>query len=114
MRRPVKESLWRASELLRAEADFVAAAEASLGDLSEDLEVSDLKCLPLGLLRRRIAGWLDFRGVSNISFDMVESVCRLVRHTSPSKVNLPKNAHVRRRAGRIFLESADPNDTKDR
>jgi len=112
MRRPVRESLWRASEVLRAEAEFVAAAEAALGILPEHLQVSELKHLPLALLRRRIARWLALRGVSNINYEMVESVSRLVLHTAPAKVNLPKNAYVRRKAGRIFFEDAKPVEKK--
>jgi len=50
--------------------------------------------------------------VSNINYEMVESVSRLVLHTAPAKVNLPKNAYVRRKAGRIFFEDAKPVETK--
>ena len=106
MRRPVREALWRTGEVLRAESDFVKAAELSLGTVPEKLDVSELRLLPLALRRRRVARWLSERGVSDISFELVEAVAHLALHTRPAKVNLPKGAHARRKAGQIFFEGA--------
>ncbi|RFC46167.1 MAG: tRNA(Ile)-lysidine synthase [Verrucomicrobia bacterium] len=104
MRRPVHEALWRTAEVLRAEADFVKTAELLLGPVPEQLDVFELRQLPLALLRRRVARWLSERGVSDIGFDLVESVSHLALRIAPAKVNLPKGAHARRKAGRIFFE----------
>jgi tRNA(Ile)-lysidine synthase len=106
MRRPVHEALWRTAEVLRAEADFVKTAELSLGTVPEQLDVAELRQLPLALLRRRVARWLSERGVSDIGFELVESVAHLALRIAPAKVNLPKGAHARRKAGRIFFEGA--------
>jgi tRNA(Ile)-lysidine synthase len=106
MRRPVRETLWRTAEVLRAESDFVKAQELSLGTVPEKLSVSQLRLLPLALRRRRVASWLSERGVADIGFDVVEAVAQLALHTKPAKVNLPKGAHARRRAGQIFFEGA--------
>lgn len=105
MRRPVRKALWRTAEVLRGEAEFMAEAEAALGELSETLDVSQLKVLPVALRRRRIARWLAMRGIPDISFELVEAVSGLAMRLKPSKVNLPKGAHARRKAGRIFVES---------
>lgn len=113
MRRPVREVLWRTAEVLRAEAEFLAEAEQSLGAIPEKLKVTDLKALPLALRRRRVAKWLASQGVPDISYDLVEAVSQLALRLKPSKVNLPKGAHARRKAGWIFFEgsplAAKPN-----
>jgi hypothetical protein len=49
--------------------------------------------------------WLRRQNVSNIGFDMVDAVVGLALRDSPAKLNLPEGAHVRRRAGKIFIES---------
>lgn len=111
MRRPVREALWRTAEVLRAETELLTATEHALGILPESLKVSELKALPLALRRRRVARWLRLHGVPDISFDLVEAVVQLALRLNPSKVNLPKGAHARRKAGLIFYESpplADP------
>jgi tRNA(Ile)-lysidine synthetase-like protein len=109
MRRPVRKALWRAAEVLRSEEEFMADAELALGGVSETLEVNELKCLPIALRRRRVARWLSLRGVPDISFEVVEAVSNLAIRFNPSKVNLPKGAHARRKAGRIFIESPQSN-----
>lgn len=114
MRRPVREALWRTAEVLRAEGEFLTAAEHAVSGLPENLKVSELKALPIALRRRRVARWLKMQGVSDISYDLVEAVGQLALHLSPAKVNLPKGAHARRKAGLIFYERpplADPPDT---
>jgi tRNA(Ile)-lysidine synthetase-like protein len=105
MRRPVKQALWRTAEILRAEADFLAEAERALGVIPEQLEAATLKLLPTALRRRRVARWLAHHRVPDISFELVEAVCELALRMEPSKVNLPKGAHARRKAGRIFYQA---------
>lgn len=115
MRRPVREALWRTAEVLRAETEFLTATENALSPLPETLKVSDLKALPLALRRRRVARWLKRQGVPDISYDLVEAVGQLALHLNPSKVNLPKGAHARRKAGLIFYEKpplAAPPDNR--
>jgi len=49
--------------------------------------------------------WLRAQDISNVGFDAIERVRSLAdRDTGIAKVNLPKNRHARRRAGRIFIE----------
>ncbi|MEY2555815.1 MAG: hypothetical protein QOF93_959, partial [Verrucomicrobiota bacterium] len=45
------------------------------------------------------------RKITNVGFDVVENVRSLLNHDAPvAKVNLPQDRHVRRRAGKIFIE----------
>ena len=104
MERPVRETLWRTAELLRAESEYIDQAERALPSLDWNLDAHLLKSLPLALRRRRVARWLAEQGVSNISFELVESVAGLATSTLPAKVNLPGGRHARRKAGLIFCE----------
>lgn len=107
MKKPVRQALWRATELLRSDAEFLNGVECELGAVGDDLEVSFLRDLPTALRRRRIARWLNSHSVPNIGFELVESVSRLVLRISPAKVNLPGGGFARRRAGRIFIENTE-------
>jgi hypothetical protein len=61
--------------------------------------------MPVALQRRAILRWLRARDVAKISFDIVERVRSLIEpRTKTAKVNLPRDQHVRRRAGKIFVE----------
>ncbi len=104
MGRPVRETLWRTAELLRAESEYIDQAERSLPPLGPELNANLLKSIPLALRRRRVARWLAEQGVSNISFELVESVARLATSRVPAKINLPGGRHARRKAGLIFCE----------
>jgi len=68
-----------------------------------DLAVAKLRELPVALQRREILKWLRLRKIANVGFDVVESIRSLLDHTV-AKVNLPQDRHVRRRAGKIFIE----------
>jgi hypothetical protein len=49
--------------------------------------------------------WLRAQDVSGIGFEAIESVRTLADPAAHlAKVNLPQNRHVRRRAGKIFIE----------
>lgn len=104
MQRPVRQAVMNAADLLRAESDFVGASELALGPLPEQLEVAALRALPLALQRRRMYRWLCERGISNVSFELVESALALLTQRVPAKRNLPGGAFVRRRNGIIFCE----------
>ena len=105
MERPVKAALWRTAELLRAEAEWLRESEAAVGEVEEELEVGALRALAQPLRRVRVARWLAVHGVNEVGFELVEAVARLALERSPAKVNLPGGRHVRRRAGRIFVQA---------
>lgn len=104
MQRPVREALWRAAELLRAESEFIDSSERSLPPVGIQLDAKLLKSLPLALRRRRVARWLAAQNVPNINFDLVESIAGLATSRTPAKINLPGGKHARRKAGLIFCE----------
>jgi hypothetical protein len=69
------------------------------------LSVAQLRDLPIALQRREILKWLRTRKITNVGFDVVENVRSLLDHNSRvAKANLPQDRHVRRRAGKIFIE----------
>lgn len=104
MGRPVKPAIWRAAELLRAEADCLRAMEAPGGEASDWLEVRALRALPIALRRLRVMRWLTQHGVNGGGFELVEAVARLAIERFPARLNLPGGGYARRRAGRIFVE----------
>ena len=110
MERPVKAALWRTAELLRAEADWLREHDAAGGELQEQLDVKSLRLLAVAQRRLRITRWLALHEVPEVGFELVEAVARLVSERFPAKVNLPGGRHVRRRAGRIFVEGCTGND----
>jgi len=100
--REIRRSIWRTTEILRAEDDFLAAA---LGEVTAaaELNVRALKEEPLALQRRRLHAWLKAHGVPDVGFAEVEGVrCLFAGRTA--KTNLPGGWHARRRAGKLFLE----------
>lgn len=99
----VPAALWRAAEI-------GAAENAWLDELClpfatrEQLGVRDLAAMPLAQQRRVLRLWLERRGVVDLSFEDVEATRGLLHQTQPAKINLAKGRHVRRRAGRLFVE----------
>jgi hypothetical protein len=70
-----------------------------------DLSLAGLRALPVALQRRAILKWLRTQSVSDVGFEVIEDVRALLdTDAQVAKVNLPKSRHVRRRAGRIFIE----------
>jgi len=110
MERPVKTALWRTAELLRAEAEWMRGGDEAEGELQDQLEVKALRALALAQRRLRITRWLTLHGVPEVGFDLVEAVARLAIERFPAKVNLPGGRHVRRRAGRMFVEGSPGED----
>lgn len=101
--RRIRDSVWRAANIAAEEEAWI---DRQLPDsVNADLAVRKLRELPVALQRRAIVKWLRSRDVENIGFEVVESVRSLINpDASVAKINLPQDRHVRRRAGRIFLE----------
>jgi tRNA(Ile)-lysidine synthase len=101
--RNIRQSIWRAAMIASEEEKWIEAQLPNASDV--DLGVAALRDLPVALQRRGILKWLRGCNVSNIGFDVVENVRALVDHESGlAKINLPQGRHVRRRAGKIFIE----------
>lgn len=100
--REVKGALWRSSEILAAEEEVLGKLTPALP--SGPVRVSELVTLPLAIQRRAIHAWLMQNEVADLSFDDVERVRGLLIKLKPAKVNVAKGRHVRRRAGKLFVE----------
>ena len=101
--RNIRQSIWRAATIAAEEENWI---EDQLPDATDaDLAVAKLRDLPVALQRREILKWLRTRKIANVGFDVVEDVRSLLGYDAPvAKVNLPQDRHVRRRAGKIFIE----------
>jgi tRNA(Ile)-lysidine synthase len=101
--RNIRPAIWRAAAIAGEEEAWI---EKQLPD-STDIQVSvaRLRALPVAVQRRAIQKWLRAQKISEISFDVIERVRSLGDHDAANaKVNLPRNRHARRRAGKIFVE----------
>src|SRR6266404_1642606 len=101
--RNIRENIRRAAMIAAEEETWI---EDQLPNASSaDLSVATLRELPIALQRREILKWLRGRKIANVGFDVVEDVRSLLDHQSGvAKVNLSQDRHVRRRAGKIFIE----------
>jgi hypothetical protein len=64
-----------------------------------------LKREPVALQRRWLRAWLRERTGSQIDFETVERARDLaLSNEAPAKMNLPRGHHLRRRAGKLFVE----------
>jgi tRNA(Ile)-lysidine synthase len=112
--RNIRQSIWRAAVIAAEEEHWIEdqlpnATGVDLGAGASSAEaalaVAKLRDSPIALQRREILKWLRMRKITNVGFDIVESVRSLLDHNSRvAKVNLPQDRHVRRRAGKIFIE----------
>jgi tRNA(Ile)-lysidine synthase len=101
--RNIRPAIWRAAAIAGEEEAWI---DSQLADSSDrELSVAKLRALPVALQRRAIFKWLRAQNVSEIGFDVIESVRSLLGgDCRVAKVNLSRDRHVRRRAGRIFIE----------
>lgn len=97
------DAILRAAEIFAAEEDWMRKEAAKAANA--DLLVRALAAKPLALRRRIVRQWLRNAGVTEAGFSETERVLSLLDTASGrARVNLPNDRHVRRRAGRIFLE----------
>jgi tRNA(Ile)-lysidine synthase len=102
--RNIRKTIWRSATLLAEEEDYL---ESQLPvDLTNQarLSVKKVVALPVTLQRRTIRRWLGQQGIVDFAFEEIESVRQLLGGGAPAKINLPRDRHARRRAGKIFLE----------
>jgi len=103
--RNLRQNIWRAASIF-AEEDALLESYLPEGLASEQpLSVRTLRALPIVLQRRTIRAWLRAQETPDVDFNLIESVRALLDPTArTSKINLPRDRHLRRRAGRLFLE----------
>jgi len=103
--RDVRKTIWRAAQIWSEEDAVLDSLVSSQMIPGTHLAVAALGKMPVALQRRAILRWLRAREVAEISFDIVERVRSLIEPgTKAAKVNLPRDQHARRRAGKIFIE----------
>ena len=79
--------------------------ESLLPPIGAELSVKTLRDQPLAAQRRILRNWLRGHEVTDLRFEMIERVRALLEpNHAVAKTNLPGSRHVRRRAGKIFVE----------
>ncbi len=105
--RDVRKAIWRAAQIW-SEEEALLDSMVSLPQ-RQQLDVASLRKLPVALQRRTILKWLRERKIADVGFDAVENVRALLQPgTKLARVNLPRDRHLRRRAGKIFIDKRVP------
>src|SRR5437588_7558482 len=102
--REVRKAIWRVTQIWIEEEDLLKSLVSDQADDSE-LDVVSLRKMPVALQRRAIVTRLRASGITNVGFDVVESIRGLLDpECKRAKVNLPRGRRARRRAKKIFIE----------
>lgn len=103
--RNIRVNIWRAATIAAEEEKWIELLAKHSGARDTDLSVEKLRRLPTALQRRAIMRWLRARNIADVGFEVIERVRLLLdRDARVAKINLSQDRHVRRRAGRIFVE----------
>ena len=101
--RNIRHNIWRTAMIAAEEEKWIDNESPDF--TNAHLSVPGLRALPVALQRRAVMKWLRTQNISEVGFDVIERVRSLADREAPiAKVNLPRDRHARRRAGRIFLE----------
>ncbi len=94
----------RAGEILAAEDEWMESLVADEARLAQ-LDARALRRKPVAHQRRLLRAWLKRRLEMDIDFETIERA-RVVALSDdqPAKTNLPCGHHLRRRAGKLFVE----------
>jgi tRNA(Ile)-lysidine synthase len=103
MGRPIKAALLRTIEIAAKEGDFLRSHVPEIENQAE-LSTRELQKLPIAIQRRTIQRWLRHKEIKDYGFDEIEAVRSLLTPSKIAKVNLPRGAFCRRRAGRLFVQ----------
>jgi len=103
--RPIRKSIWRAASLASEEEGFFEELLPPEFSPGTQLAIEPLRAMPVGVQRRMPHRWLRAGNIPGVSFDLVERVRALLDLANGvAKTNLPGRGHVRRRAGKLFVE----------
>jgi tRNA(Ile)-lysidine synthase len=101
--RNIRPTIWRTAIIAAEEENWMDSQLSDPGDI--ELSVRQLRALPVALQRRTVFKWLRTQNISEVGFDLIERVRSLLDPSAgPAKTNVAENRHVRRRAGKIFIE----------
>jgi len=102
--RNVRQNIWRTATIAAEEENFF---ESLLPERLEStaLAVEPLRKMAPALQRRMLRKWLCDAAVQEVSFDLIERVRSLLDLANRvAKTNLPRDRHVRRSAGKLFIQ----------
>jgi tRNA(Ile)-lysidine synthase len=103
--RSIRQNTWRTAMITADEENWIDNQLPVCAAHDDHLRVRDFRGLSIALQRRAILKWLRAQNVSQIGFEVIERVRSLLDPGSrTAKTNLSQNRHVRRRAGKLFLE----------
>ena len=103
--RNIRVNIWRAATIAAEEEKWIESLAKHSGVRDNDLAVDKLRRLPTALQRRAIMKWLRECNIADVGFEVIERIRSLLdRNARVAKINLSQDRHVRRRAGKIFIE----------
>lgn len=103
--RNVRQNIWRTATIASEEENFFESLLPEKLSSLTALAVEPLRKMSTAVQRRMLHKWLRAAAVSDIGFDLVERVRSLLEEGARiAKTNLPQDRHVRRRAGKLFME----------
>ena len=97
-------ALARAADLLAAEDEALEESVRMRAGAAQ-IETRRLRREPVAIQRRWLRAWLRERTGIECDYDTIERARALaLGTTAPAKTNLPRGWHLRRRAGKLFVE----------
>ena len=104
----VAPMLVRLAKIAKRDDDMVSGLSAALAKevIQEDGSLvlsAAFKAAHEALQHRVILLWLQQRHVSGLTHEVIESAVKLLTQREPSRVNLPGNLQIRRKAGRLVV-----------
>jgi tRNA(Ile)-lysidine synthase len=103
--RSIRQNIWRTAMIISEEENWIDSQPRISFHNARRLSVKELRVLPAALQRRQILKWLRSQKIADVGFDVVERIRSLLDPAARvAKVNLPRDRHVRRRTGKIFIE----------
>jgi len=109
--REVTAPLLRLSATAKREDDFVRLV--AVGLIEDEALIQDdgslglkraLKEAHSALQHRVLHTWLEMCGVPDLSAEIIEQGVRLITHEQPSRINLPLDLQLCRKAGRLWIQ----------
>jgi tRNA(Ile)-lysidine synthase len=103
--RSIRRNIWRTAMIIAEEEDWIDSQARISSHNNRQLGVKELRARPVALQRREISKWLRSQEIADVGFDVIERVRSLLEPAAQAaKVNLPRDRHARRRAGKLFIE----------
>lgn len=103
--RNIRQNIWRTATIASEEENFFETLFPEKFTELTALAIAPLREMSTALQRRTLHKWLRSEKVADLGFDLIERVRALLDLTNRvAKTNLPQDRHVRRRAGKLFVE----------